>query len=387
MINPVNRLILAARSEKKAQLAKAEVEAELQKLRTELQRNGRIVEEEQLVDWTENIIPLECDHSSMDSISEFNEKLRLRLMQSYRGHKWALNGIDVLCLNAAILTAKDSSPSYTRDGIELTFQTNHLAAFYLTNLIEDLINPGGRVVVTTSGLYNFEKLNNMSGLERLVADAEVKSMFGERCQQQYRQAEPTKLSAFPPGSVHSSSSSLAASDSSERSQSHSPSNENNTLYDRCVSSCCRDMMDGSDYHFKRSYAFSKLCNVAFTLELNARLQARNNKTFAVTFSPGLITKTGLFRYQDLSNWHNDANVMKKEKSVLWGAGALVYMSISDEAQRVGGGAYWSDANSFEASNAIFGKEFAPAQVKPDEVTTEQSERLWNLSSKLVKHLR
>jgi NAD(P)-dependent dehydrogenase (short-subunit alcohol dehydrogenase family) len=376
VINPLNRLILVARNEEKAQYAKAQVQLELIKLQSNksvsenLEKEHDISLGNELSDWTENIIPLVCDQTSFDSVRNFNKSLRHRLLYTYRGHKWALNGIDVLCLNAAILTAKDSHPQYTRDGYEVTFQSNHLSPFLMTTLIQDLINPGGRVVVTTSGLYNWHKLDNMDGLERMVCET--------------RQGD---------GRLHrndSVNSMVLISADVQKLQLGSPS-PSPMPSDTCdsvssTSTTSGDMVDGSEFHFKRSYAISKLCNVALCLGLNERLRARNDGSFAVCFSPGLMTSSGLFRYQDSASnsWHDNPDILKKEKSVLWGAGSLVYMSIADEVVKAGGAKYWSDTHSNEASNAIYGKEFVPSAVSSNEITNEQTEKLWSLSLELLQ---
>lgn len=109
----------------------------------------------------ENVIPMACDNTSLSSVREFCTALRKHLYHiktrggnsSTMGHNQG--GIDVLCLNAAILLGEDSQAEFTEDDIEVTFQTNHLAPFLMANLLYDLINAGGRVVVTSSGLHAF----------------------------------------------------------------------------------------------------------------------------------------------------------------------------------------------------------------------------------------
>jgi NAD(P)-dependent dehydrogenase (short-subunit alcohol dehydrogenase family) len=355
----VNRLVLVARTIEKAIYAKTQIELELETYRKKAGIPPHLVSDPKYVDWTENLIPLACDQTSFDSVRQFNHNLRLKLMRTYRGHKWALNGIDVLCLNAAYLAPKDPNPQLTSDGFEMTFQTNHLSPFLLSSLLSDLMTPGGRVVVTTSGLYKMEKLRSMAGLEKIAKDSIT---------------SPHELSMTDKEnvSVHTPSPSPSPTDVSTSSNDDTATN-------------CTDMIDGSEYHHKRCYAMSKLCNTAFCVGLNNVLQSRKNGSFAVCFSPGLIRKTGLFRNQDESsiNWHENPDVLKQEKSTLWGAGSLVYMSISDEVARVGGAYYWGDACSNKGSNARYGKDFAPSLITDENFTPEQVKKLWQISQQLV----
>jgi len=156
---------------------------------------------------TENrTIPMVCDHSSLGSVRLFCKDLRHRI-QSETGKQ---KGIDVLCLNAAVLLGEDSGAMFTEDNLELTLQSNHVAPFLIANLLNDLLKPGGRVVVTTSGLHAFAKFNNFRGMRK---------------------------------------------------------NENKTKKRF-------EMIDGNSFDHKMSYSASKLCNVSFCLELNKRLEER-----------------------------------------------------------------------------------------------------------------
>ena len=79
------------------------------------------------------------------------------------------SGLDVLCLNAAMMAPMDAQSQYTEDQFEVTFQTNHLAPFLMVNLVHSLMNPGGRIVFTTSGLHSFVSFNEFSGATSAVA--------------------------------------------------------------------------------------------------------------------------------------------------------------------------------------------------------------------------
>jgi NAD(P)-dependent dehydrogenase (short-subunit alcohol dehydrogenase family) len=287
--------------------------------------------------YSENIISLSCDHCRLESVRLFVSELRRTLHDSYSAEKWAFNGIDVLCLNAAILQPEDSRPEYTEDGLEVTFQTNHLAPFLIANLTKDLVNKSsGRIILATSGLHCQIQLS----LDGLVVDSE------------------TGLVNKP-----------------------------------------FDMIDGSEYHFKRSYALSKLCVVAFCAELHERLCTKshskssksgnsNNGGIRVNcFSPGLMTSSGLFRHQPnvvrggSPHVHNK-NALLNEKSVEWGAGALVYMCLSDEAGKRGC-EYWSDTDTSMGSMAKYGSDFCPSPITDKAVDAETRECLWRVSCQLA----
>eukprot|EP00980_Cylindrotheca_fusiformis_P009370 scaffold2047_cov129-Cylindrotheca_fusiformis.AAC.49 len=145
---PESKLFLVARSLEKARKAK-----------------GRVKVFSATSSSMENVVPMECDNTSLTNVRDFCCELREKLIrkdveENRRG------GIDVLCLNAAVLLGEDAKASFTEDDIEVTFQTNHLAPFLMANLLFDLINPGGRVVVTTSGLQAFCSFENFEGCRK-----------------------------------------------------------------------------------------------------------------------------------------------------------------------------------------------------------------------------
>jgi protochlorophyllide reductase len=303
IINPINRIILVARTREKADAAKEAVVA--------------VIPVEHRKQHGVNVIPMACDHRSLDSVRNFQLDLRRKLDESYHPSKWKLNGIDVLCLNAAVLQKNDSKAEFTEDGFEVTFQTNHLAPFLIANLAMDMINPFGRVVFSTSGLHLQQKL-----------------VFDGMVDPKTREAQR----GF-------------------------------------------EMMDGSEFHYKRSYSASKLCNVAICFELNERLRTRG--AIANCFSPGLMTTSGMFRHQagkgDSITAIHSKDVLRKEKTVAWGAGALVYLAIADETGKQGG-QYWRDSDSYAASSARYGVEFCSSSISDDH---EKRQMLWQLSCQLT----
>lgn len=289
--NPNNRLILVARNLQKAELAKKQVVSVMN------DNDGS------------NIVPMACDHASLASVKDFTSQL-----QEQGGT------IDALCLNAATLH-DSNTPEFTDDGIEKTFQTNHLAPFLIVNLIHDMISPKGRIVVTGSGLHYSRTFGDFKGM----MDTET-------------------------GYARTSFESI----------------------------------DGSDFQSKPAYSASKLCNVAFTIELNRRLQQRGS-IVANCFTPGLIPQTGLFRDQGsrkLLLFSFAMDMSKMSSSIEWGGGALAWMAVAEEAAKRGG-EYWKTPTGASLTECKYGKEFRPVPPSEEALNEVNREKLWELSSQLA----
>ncbi|KAG7361441.1 short-chain dehydrogenase/reductase SDR [Nitzschia inconspicua] len=262
-----------------------------------------------------SLVPVVCDHSKLRSVRQCCAVIKGHLQKESDvvGHSV---GIDVLCLNAAIFLGDDSEPQYTEDNLELTIQTNHFAPFLIANELLEWINPGARVVVTTSGLHAVPgtSFGNFQG----VLDQE--------------------------------------------------SGKPRTGF---------EMLDGAPYHHKQCYALSKLCNVAFCLELNRRLQERGAK--AVCFTPGLIPTSGLFRHQKL--WHETclkkqvAGIVETEE---WGGILLAWMATSDEAVEVGG-LYWRAPFGISNRGGKIPDDLYPAPVNEEANDLSNQQKLWEIS--------
>lgn len=302
-INPGHRLILVCRTDQSSKTAAEAVLAEL------------LPQKQQ----TAAVIPMSCDHTQLDSVRSFVKKLRHVLKATYDSKQWVSSGIDVLCLNAAVLRTKDAPAVFTEDGLELTFQTNALSPFLIAYMTKELINAGGRIVVSTSGLYAHTKLY----LDGMIDEENDKAKKGF------------------------------------------------------------EMVDGTKFHFKRSYALSKVCNVALTLSLQQRLRL---KSVTVTcFSPGLMMTSGLFRYQSEDDMDNSFKHSKfardNEKSVAWGGGALAYMALSADVSRQSG-MYWADTDSRKGDGAEYGVDFHPTPISEESISWECAEELWRLCCEL-----
>ena len=321
---PKSRLFLVARSREKASQAANEITSvsiefentDNNKSHNQITHRQHLHHHKHENRGTKTIFPMECDHSSFDSVRNFCREMKheLRLLSEIDGKQ---TGIDVLCLNAAVLLGEDSNAQFTEDNLELTIQTNHFSPFLIANSLIDHINIGGRVVVTSSGLHAFENFGNFDG----VVDKKT-------------------------GKIETGF----------------------------------HMIGGSSFNYKKSYAISKLCNVAFCLELNRRLQDRNAK--AICFSPGLIPTSGLFRHQ--KRW--DDSVLKQlgimGETEEWGGCFLAWMAISDKAFDKGG-CYWRAPFGISRRGGKIPDDIFLESLNEEVTSHKNRERLWELSSILT----
>ena len=266
---------------------------------------------------TKTIFPMVCDHSCFDSVREFCEEMKneLQILSETEGRQI---GIDVLCLNAAILLGEDTKAQFTKDSLELTIQTNHFSPFLIANSLFNFINVGARVVVTSSGLHAFETFGNFEG----VIDSKT-------------------------GKIEDGF----------------------------------QMIAGSSFDNKKCYAVSKLCNVAFCLELDRRLRERNAK--AICFSPGLIPTSGLFKHQ--KRWSD--TVLKKVGMGMvdteeWGGVLLAWMAISDKAYSEGG-CYWRAPFGISRRGGKIPDDIFLETINEEATNCKNRETLWKISAILT----
>lgn len=223
----------------------------------------------------DNIITMACDHTSFQSIRQFCSELHQMFdgePENSENVDGKLRGIDVMCLNAGILVADTTAPEFTVDGIEVTFQTNHLAPFLMANLLGDLINPCGRVVVTTSGLHEFCKLDNLVGMVDKDSGC-IKDRF--------------------------------------------------------------EMINSEPFDYKKCYAASKLCNVIFSVELNKRLKERNAISVCFTPGL-IPTSGLFRNQLNWKETMEKKEAVGMNESIEWGGCVLAWVCLSNEAGKTGG---------------------------------------------------
>jgi protochlorophyllide reductase len=240
-----------------------------------------------------------------------------------------VDSFDVVCYNAGVaLNTDDPQIQRTNEGFELTVGTNHLGHFYLHHLLLSKIkSTTGRIVITASAVHDPDSPGGAQGRTATLGNLDGFVRDGRNF----------------------------------------------------------EMVDGQPYNGDKAYKDSKLCNIFFCRELQHRLAASED-TKAITvnaFSPGLITSTGLFRYQ--SPFFSSVfgflatNVLRVAESPQWGGAALAYMTTVDTK----GEYYNSPPGSSKYGEAAFGREFTIYSVSKEAQDNAKAKKLWELSEKLV----
>lgn len=104
---------------------------------------------------------MQVDTSSQKSIRQFALEFNQRYSQ-----------LDVLIHNAANFDHAQKKPTFTADGLETVFATNHLGPFLLTHLLLDMLRasaPSRIITVASKGLISYPFL-----------DIEFDNLYGER---------------------------------------------------------------------------------------------------------------------------------------------------------------------------------------------------------------
>ncbi|WP_266364317.1 SDR family oxidoreductase [Tellurirhabdus rosea] len=115
----------------------------------DVERSIRPQQEIQSVSKTRNVYLVSCDLSSMDSVRAAAENIHHRF-----------DHIDVLINNAGRVV---DPLQYSPDGIELTFATNYLGPFLLTQLMLDLLRKSNeaRIINVASELHRFARFETL----------------------------------------------------------------------------------------------------------------------------------------------------------------------------------------------------------------------------------
>jgi protochlorophyllide reductase len=173
-----------------------------------------------------------------------------------------------------------------------------------------------------------------------------------------------------------------------------------------------EMVDGGPYNGDKAYKDSKLCNILFTRELQHRLESNDaTKNIVVnSFSPGLITSSGFFRYQSplfskvsdmCRGFHypvisrsflKHPNIIRKAFGFIvekvarvaetpeWGGGCLEYLVTNVDTRA----AFWnSDPGSSKYGDAAYGKQFTVSDISKEAKDDAKAKKLWELSEILV----
>ena len=269
------------------------------------------------------LIPAECDLSDLGSVRRF--------AASAAGSA----PLDALVLNAGVQYSGDNEVRRTADGFEITVGTNHLGHFLLTELmlprLEQAVgtSPDGtapRVVVTASEVHDPASPGGNVGLGAGLGDLAGLKASGADFQ----------------------------------------------------------MLDGSEYNADKAYKDSKLCNVLFSRELQRRLSAANSAVTVNAFGPGLITRTGFFRYQNplfvkLFDFATN-DIFHVAETVDGGGDCLVYMATSPALEGKGG-LYYN--NGIAPGEGKTGHKFERGEVSAEARDDAEAAALWQYSERLV----
>jgi len=167
--------------------------------------------------------------------------------------------LDVVVFNAGLQYTGSFYPKVSKQCIELTFAVNHLAHFYLVNILKDFIrdNEESRIIITSSDVHDPKSSGGNIGMKAGL----------------------------------------------------------NNLVD------FRKKVTGRFLNFNadESYKNSKLCNILFAKELAKRLKKSSSKVSVITWAPGLVIPnddSGFFRYSKRFNLVGYLIFSKVAKNIL-----------------------------------------------------------------------
>ena len=189
-----------------------------------------------------------CDLSDLDNIKKIKDYLISKKIF-----------LDVIILNAGLQYTGSFYPKVSKQGIELTFAVNHLAHFYLVNLLKDFVNnkEESRIIITSSDVHDPKSSGGNIGKKAGL----------------------------------------------------------NNLFD------FKEKVTGRFLNFNadESYKNSKLCNILFAKELAKKLKKSSNRISVITWAPGLVIPdddSGFFRYSRKFNLFGYMIFSKVAKNIL-----------------------------------------------------------------------
>jgi len=189
-----------------------------------------------------------CDLSNLDNIKKIKDYLISKKIF-----------LDVVVLNAGLQYTGSFYPKVSKQGIELTFAVNHLAHFYLVNILKDLVRDKeeSRIIITSSDVHDPKSsggnIGKKAGLNNLVD-------FRKKVTGQFL-----------------------------------------------------------NFNADEAYKNSKLCNILFAKELEKKLKISSSKISVITWAPGLVIPNddlGFFRYSKRFNLFGYLIFSKAAKNIL-----------------------------------------------------------------------
>ena len=236
--------------------------------------------------------------------------------------------LDVLVLNAGLQYTGSFYPKVSKQGIELTFAVNHLAHFYLINVLIELINnkQESRIIITSSDVHDPSSsggnIGEKAGLNNLINfKEEITGKF-------------------------------------------------------------------LNFNSDKAYKNSKLCNILFAKELSKRLKIQANKISVITWAPGLVIPDedlGFFRYSRKFNilgyivFSNFAKNILGISEKVENAGELLSKIVFDPE--------FNDNKYLHLSNKLVSykkHKLLKSDVSEEANKNELALKLWNLSEELCQ---
>ena len=236
--------------------------------------------------------------------------------------------LDIVILNAGLQYTGSFYPKVSKQGIELTFAVNHLAHFYLINILIGLIknNTESRIIITSSDVHDPKSsggnVGEKAGLNNLFH-------FKEEITGKYL-----------------------------------------------------------NFSADKAYKNSKLCNILFAKELAKRLQIKASKISVISWAPGLVIPNddlGFFRYSKKFNNFGYIVFSSMAKDILG-----ISENVENAGKLLSQIAFESEFNKYKylhlRNKLVFYKKhkLVIGDVSEEANKSELALKLWNLSEDLCR---
>ena len=258
-----------------------------------------------------------CDLSDLENIKKIKDYFHSKKIF-----------LDVIVLNAGLQYTGSFYPKVSKQGLELTFAVNHLAHFYLVNMLKDFVrdNEESRIIITSSDVHDPKSSGGNIG----------------------KKAGLNNLIDF------------------------------------------RKKVTGNFLNFNadQSYKNSKLCNILFAKELVKKLKLSSSKISVITWAPGLVIPnddSGFFRYSKRFNLSGYFIFSKVAKNILGisesveNAGKILSEIVFDSN--------FKDIGYVHLSNKLISfkkHKLVESKVSDEANNSELASKLWLLSEEICK---
>ncbi len=258
-----------------------------------------------------------CDLSDLENIKKIKDYFLCKKIL-----------LDVIVLNAGLQYTGSFYPKVSKQGIELTFAVNHLAHFYLINVLKDFVRDKeqSRIIITSSDVHDPKSsggnIGKKAGLNNLVD-------FKKKVTGQFL-----------------------------------------------------------NFNADESYKNSKLCNILFAKELSKKLKISFSNISVITWAPGLVIPnddSGFFRYSKRFNLFGYFIFAKVAKNILGisesieNAGKILSEIVLDSSLNNIGYIHLSNKLIFFKKHKL-----VESNVSDEANNTELASKLWRLSEEICR---